>query len=75
MIYRYHEGAWTNHRAINCGRLRFETEGTQAAAPRRMTHKAEGVQQRRHIELIALHIVEEDRMEGGNDPADSIYTS
>jgi hypothetical protein len=55
-LYRYYKGVWTKHRAINYGRLRFEITVTVSEEPRRMTHKAEGVQQRKQIEV---HAVEE----------------
>jgi hypothetical protein len=44
-LYRYYEGLWTKHKAINYGRLRLELTGTATEEPRHITHKAEGVQQ------------------------------
>jgi hypothetical protein len=39
-LYRYYEGLWTNHRAMNYGRLRFELTGIATEEPQRITHKA-----------------------------------
>jgi hypothetical protein len=72
-LFRHHEGVWT--RAINYGRLRFELTGTATVEPQRITHKAKGVQSRRHIELTDVYGVLDDAPEGGNNPAESIYTS
>jgi hypothetical protein len=74
-LFRHHEGVWTKHRAINYGRLRFELTGTATEEPRCITHEAEGVQRRRQIDLTEVHAVAEGAPEGGNDPAESIYTS
>jgi hypothetical protein len=74
-LFRYYEGVWTNHRAINYGRPRFELKGTATEEPRRITQKAEGVQRRRQIDLIEVYAVTEGAPERGNDPAESIYTS
>jgi hypothetical protein len=62
------------HRAINYGRLRFELMGTATVEPRRITHKAEGVQQRRQIDLTDVYAITDGTPEGGNGPAESIYT-
>jgi hypothetical protein len=74
-LYRYYEGVWTNHRAIHYGILMFEITGIAPEEPRRIAHTAEGVQQRRQIDLTEVHTVEEGAPEGGNDPSNSIYTS
>jgi hypothetical protein len=74
-LFRHHEGVWTNHRAINYGRLRFELTGTATVEPRCITHKAEGIQRRRHIDLTYVHGVVDGAPEGVNDPAEIIYTS
>jgi hypothetical protein len=44
--------------AINYGRLRLESTGVTTAEPRHITHKADGTQRRRHIELTELHAVQ-----------------
>jgi hypothetical protein len=44
-------------------------------APRHITHKADGVQQRRHIYLTNVYGVVDCTSEGEHDPAESIYTS
>jgi hypothetical protein len=48
-LFRHHEGIWMNRRDINYGRPRFELTGTATAEPRCITHKADGIQRRRHI--------------------------
>jgi hypothetical protein len=42
-LYRYNEGIWTNHRAVNYGSLRFESTGVVTTEPRHITHKADGI--------------------------------
>jgi hypothetical protein len=74
-LFIQHEGVWKNHRAINYGRLRFELTGTATVEPQRNTHKAEGVQRRRQIDLAYVYAIAEGSPEVGNDPAESIYTS
>jgi hypothetical protein len=74
-IYRYYEGVWKKHRAINYGRLRFELTGIASEEPRCTTHKAEGIQRRRQIALTEVHAITEGSPEGGKYPAESIYTS
>jgi hypothetical protein len=73
-LYRYYEGLWTKHRAINYGRLKFEITGITSEEPRRNTHKDRGVQQRRQIYLTEVHAVEGGAPEGGNCPAESIHS-
>jgi hypothetical protein len=73
--YRYYKGAWTNHRDINYGRLRFELTGIATEEQQRITHKVKGVQRRRQIDLAEVHPIKEIAPEEGNDPAESIYTS
>jgi hypothetical protein len=73
-LFRHHEGVWTNHRAINYGRLGFELTGTATVEPRRITHKADGFQRRWRIELNNVYGVVDGALEGGHDPAESIYT-
>jgi hypothetical protein len=63
------------HRVINYGRLRFELTGTATVEPQRITHKADGVQRQRHIELTNVYGVVDCASEGGHDPSESIYTS
>jgi hypothetical protein len=41
-LYRHDEGIWTKHRAVNFGRLRFESTWVISAEPRHITHKADG---------------------------------
>jgi hypothetical protein len=68
-LYRSYEGVWTKHRAINYGRLRIEITGITPEEPRRITHKAEGVQRQRQIDLTEVHAVEEGAPEGEmNEP-------
>jgi hypothetical protein len=74
-LYRHNEGIWTKRRAVNYGRLRFESTGIIKTEPRHITNKADGTQHRRQIELRKIHAVQPHEPEGGNDPADSIYTS
>jgi hypothetical protein len=74
-LFRHHEVVWTTHRAIHYERLRFELTGTATVEPRHITHKAKGVQRQRHIDFTAVHGVMDGAPEGGNDPAESIYTS
>jgi hypothetical protein len=61
-------------RATNYGRLRFELTGTTTEAPRHITHKADGVHRRRHIELTNVYGVTYCDYEGDHDPDDIIYT-
>jgi hypothetical protein len=63
------------HRSTKYGRLRFELTGMTTEAPRHITHKADGVQQRRHIKLTNVYGVTDCDHEGDHDPAGSIYTS
>jgi hypothetical protein len=70
-----YKGIWTKHRAINFRRLRFESTGVIAAEPRHITHKSDGIQCRRHIELSEIDAVQPHEPEGGIHPADSIYAS
>jgi hypothetical protein len=74
-LYRHNKGIWTTHRAINYGHLRFESTGVIMAETCHVTHKADGIQRRLQIELSEIHRVQPHESEGGNDPADSIYTS
>jgi hypothetical protein len=74
-LFSHNEGVWTTHRATDYGCLRFELAGTTTEAPRHITHKADGVQRRRHIELTNVYGVTYCDYEGDHDPADSIYTS
>jgi hypothetical protein len=74
-LYRHNEGGWTNHRSVNYRRLRFESTGVITAEPRHITHKADGTERRRQIELIELYAAQPHEPEGGNNPADSIYKS
>jgi hypothetical protein len=74
-LYRHNEGIWIKHRAANYGRLRFELIGVTTAKMRHITHKADGTQRRRQIELSELHAVQPHEPEGGYNPTDSIYTS
>jgi hypothetical protein len=57
-LYRHNEGIWTKHRAVNYRRLRFESTGVTMVEPRNITHKADGTQRRRQIELSELHTVQ-----------------
>jgi hypothetical protein len=59
----------------NNGRPGFESRGVKTAEPRHITHKADGTQRRRQIELSELHAVQPHDPEGGYSPTDSIYTS
>jgi hypothetical protein len=68
-LLRHHEGVWTKHRAINYGRLRFELTGTTPVEPRYITHKADGIQWRRYIDLTDVYAIADGAPEGGNDPA------
>jgi hypothetical protein len=63
-LYRHHEGVWTKHRAINYDRLRFKIMGAASEEPQRITHKAEGVNLRRHIDLTEVHAIKEGDIEG-----------
>jgi hypothetical protein len=74
-LFRHHDGVWTTHQATNYGRLRFELTGTTTEAPQHITHKAYGVQRRRHIELNNVYGVTDCDHKGDHEPADSIYTS
>jgi hypothetical protein len=74
-LFRHHKGVWTKHQATNYGCLRFKLTGTTTEAPRHTTHKADGVQRRRHIELTNVYGVTDCAYAGEHDPADSIYTS
>jgi hypothetical protein len=74
-LYRHKEGIWTKHRAVNYGRLRFESTGVTTVELRHVTHKADGTQRRRQIELSELHAGRSHEPEGGYNPTDSIYTS
>jgi hypothetical protein len=74
-LYRHKEGMWSEHRAVNYGRLRFKSNGVSTAEPCHVTHKADGTQHRRQIELSELHAVHSHEPEGGHNPAESIYTS
>jgi hypothetical protein len=74
-LYRYNDGVWKKHRAVNYGRLRFESTEVVMTEPRHITHKADGMQRRQQIELSEIHAVQPYESEGGNDPADIIYTS
>jgi hypothetical protein len=71
-LFRHHIGVWTTHPATNYGHLRFELTGTTTEAPRHLTHKADGVQRRRHIELTNVYGVTYCDHEGDHDPADNI---
>jgi hypothetical protein len=74
-LFIHHEGVWTKHRAINYVRLWFELTGTATVEPRRIAHKAEGVQRRRQINLTDVYAIADGSPEGRNDPAERIYTS
>jgi hypothetical protein len=74
-LFRHHEGVWMKHRAINYGRLRFELTVRATVEPRCITNKDDGVQRRRHIELNNVYGFVDGALEGGYDPAESIYTS
>jgi hypothetical protein len=74
-LFRHHEGVWTKHCATKYGRIRFELTGTTTEAPLHITHKADGIQRRRHIELTNVYRVTDCAYEGDHDPDDSIYTS
>jgi hypothetical protein len=74
-LYRYHEGIWTKHRAVNYGRISLKLTGVETTEPRRITHTSDVTQGRRQIELSEIHAVHTQEIEIGNDPADSIYTS
>jgi hypothetical protein len=74
-FYRHKEGMWTKHRAVNCGHLRFESTGVSTGEPRHITHKADGTQCRRKIELSKIHAVHSHEPDGGHNPMESIYTS
>jgi hypothetical protein len=74
-LFRHHEGVWIKHRATNYGRLRFELIGTITEALRHVTHKADGVQRQRYIDLTNVYGVIDCAYEGDHNRADSIYTS
>jgi hypothetical protein len=74
-LFRHHEGLWMRYRAKNYGRLGFEFTGTESVELRRFTHKAEGAQRHRQIDLTDVYTVAEGAPEGGQDPDESIYTS
>jgi hypothetical protein len=75
-LYRHKEGMWTKHRAVvNYGRLRFESTGVTTAETCHITHRADGTQRRRQIELSKLHAIHSYESEGGHIPTESIYTS
>jgi hypothetical protein len=57
-LYRHNEGIWTNHSAVNYGRLRFESTGVITAEPRHVTHNADRIQYRQQIKLIEIHAVQ-----------------
>jgi hypothetical protein len=74
-LFRHHEGVWTKHQATNCRRLRFELTGMTREAPQHTTHKADGVQQRRHIKLTNVYGVIYSADAGEYNHAGSIYSS
>jgi hypothetical protein len=74
-LYRHKEGMWTTHGAVNYGRIRFESAGVTMAERFHITHRADGTQRRRQIELSELHAIHSYEVEGGHNPRESIYTS
>jgi hypothetical protein len=74
-LYRHKEGMWSKHRAFNYGRFRFKYTEVSTAEPCHITHKADGTQRRRQIEMSELHAVHSHEPEAGHNPTESIYTS
>jgi hypothetical protein len=73
-LYRHKKYMWTKHRAVNYGLLRFESIGVTTAEPCHITHRADGTQRRRQIELSELYAIHSYEAEGGHNPTESIYT-
>jgi hypothetical protein len=74
-LYRHKEGMWTKHWAINYGHLRFEYTGATMVEPCHITHRADGTQRRRQIELSEIHAIHSYEAEGGHNRKENIYTS